>query len=336
MLWLFIQEMIKFGLFYALANKRIHSNAPLDPDENWSFWTKPQHPALKLLFRSYPPSFIRKKILNKMLQSSHAEGIEAHYDISNDFYGLFLDSVYRFYSCADFITPSDTLEKAQKNKAANIKSLLRLSGKEKILDLGCGWGAMLKYLNDRGHQGNLYGFTLSKEQALYCVDNLGLDVSLRNFITSPFSKNTFDRIYSIGAMEHVKPNEIDNVYKKMFDALTPGGLTVHQFFSLNHESYPASMVMAQLFFPGSLLVLHKTHIEAAQNAGFKITYDSIHDYKPTLRAWYENLVKNSEKAIDMVGLHLYNKYMTFFPISWLFFQFKEADVHRIVLEKPLS
>ncbi len=109
---------------------------------------------------------------------------------------------------------------------------------------------------------------------------------------------------------------------------------MHQFFSLEREPYPASMVMIQLFFPGSLLVMHRTHLEAAQSAGFRITHDSVHDYKPTIRAWYERLVANQEKALDLVGLEIYNRYMTFFPIAWLFFQQKEAQLHRLAMEKP--
>ena len=59
----------------------------------------------------------------------------------------------------------------------------------------------------------------------------------------------------------------------------------------------------------------------------------IHDYKPTLRAWYDRLVENREEAQALVGLEIYNRYMTFFPIAWLFFQQKEAALHRVVMEK---
>ena len=109
---------------------------------------------------------------------------------------------------------------------------------------------------------------------------------------------------------------------------------MHQFFSLEREPHPASMVMVQLFFPGSLLTMHHIHIEAAESVGFQVTHDSLHDYKPTLRAWYERLVKNQEKALELVGLEIYNRYMTFFAISWLFFQQEEAQLHRVIMEKP--
>jgi cyclopropane-fatty-acyl-phospholipid synthase len=334
-LFRFVWELTNRGLLYAVANQRIYANLPLEAEENWNFWTQTKPAWLEWLAKNYPPESARKRYLKLMLKQAHAEGIEAHYDISNDFYSLFLDRKYRFYTCAEFEHDGQTLEEAQENKANYLYKLLNLEGNEKILDLGCGWGAMLKFLRDSGHQGELTGFTLSKEQLIYIQNSLGFNVSLTNFITDSFKDAPYERIYSIGALEHVKPHEIEKMYQKISDALVPGGLTVHQFFSLEKEPYPASMVLMQLFFPGSVLVMHSTHIEAAERAGFEITHDSIHDYKPTLRAWYERLVENRTKALSLVGLEIYNRYMTFFPIAWLFFAQKESNLHRIVMRKPV-
>lgn len=331
----FTSDLVTRGLLYAIAHDRICSTVPLEPEENWLFWTQPKSSLLKWVAKAYPPESIRKAFLDSMLEQDHASGIEAHYDVSNDFYALFLDTQYRFYSAADFLTGQDTLEDAQRNKAMDLRSLLNLQGDETILDLGCGWGAMLKLLRDEGHKGKLTGFTLSKEQLAY-AQMLGLNVSLTNFITTSFEAVAFDRVLSVGALEHVRPNEIKRVYQKIYDVLVPGGLAVHQFFSLEHEPYPASMVMVQLFFPGSLLVMHPIHIEAAEQVGFRIIHDSIHDYRSTLRAWYDRLVKHREQALNLVGLTTYNRYMTFFPISWLFFQQNEAKLHRVVMKKPIQ
>lgn len=329
----FTSELVAYGSLYALANYRIHSPTPLDPFENWQFWTEPKPGWLESLIRAYPPESRRKAYLDSMLTQDHASGIETHYDVSNEFYALFLDTKYKFYTCAEFLSDQDTLEEAQARKAEYLRSLLKLDGHEKVLDLGCGWGSMLKYLQDTGHRGELTGFTLSKEQLAYAQQKLGLNVSLTNFITTPFEHAPYDRIFSIGALEHVRPAELKALYQKIYDALVPGGLAVHQFFSFERESYPASGLCLQLFFPGSLLEVHRNHIEAAESAGFRITHDSIHDYKPTIRAWYDRLVANREEAQSLVGLEIYNRYMTFFPIAWLFFQQKEAELHRMVMEK---
>jgi cyclopropane-fatty-acyl-phospholipid synthase len=332
----FTSEIIDLGPFYSIANYRIHSSEPLDPIENWKFWTSPKPGWLESFIRSYPTKSRRKAYLDSMLAQDHANGIETHYDISNEFYALFLDTRYKFYTCAEFHSDQDTLEEAQTHKAEYIRSLLRLNGQEKVLDLGCGWGAMLKYLRDTGHEGELAGFTLSKQQLAYIQKELNLKVSLANFITEPFEQAPYDRILSIGALEHVRPVELAALYQKIYDALVPGGLAVHQFFSFKFEPYPISALYVQLFFPGSLLAMHKNHIEAAQNAGFKVTHDSTHDYKPTIKAWYDRLVQNREKAQALVGLELYNRYMTFFPIAWLFFRQNEADLHRVIMEKSVD
>jgi cyclopropane-fatty-acyl-phospholipid synthase len=329
----FASELIDRGPLYAFANDRIHSPTPLDPIANWQFWNAPKPGWFESLIRAYPPQAKRKAYLDAMLSQDHASGIEAHYDVSNEFYALFLDTQYKFYTCAEFLSDQDTLEAAQTHKAAYLRSLMQLNGHEKILDLGCGWGSMLKYLQDTGHQGKLAGLTLSKEQLAYDRQTLGLDVSLANFITEPFEHAPYDRIFSIGAIEHVRPAELTALYQKIYDALVPGGLAVHQFFSFERESHPASVVAVQLFFPGSLLVMHHHHIAAAENAGFSITHDSIHDYKPTIKAWYDRLAANQAQALEIVGLEIYNRYMTFFPIAWLFFQQQEAALHRMVMQK---
>jgi cyclopropane-fatty-acyl-phospholipid synthase len=329
----FATDLAARGLLYAIANQRIHDPAPLEPETNWRFWTDDHPPVLEWFAKSYPPQPRRVAYLNQMLDCDHAQGIEAHYDVSNDFYALFLDHKYRFYTCAEFTNDQETLEEAQTNKARHLLALLDLHGTENVLDLGCGWGAMLRFLQDQGHRGKLTGLTLAKEQQLYAHQELGLKVLLTDFISQDFEEAPYDRILSIGSLEHVRPNELEQLYQKIYIALAPGGLAVHQFISLAQQEYPTSMVLMQLFFPGSLIVLHHTHLEAAERVGFKITHDSIHNYQPTLRAWYERLVANKDRALKLVGLEIYNRYLTFFPVCWLFFQQHEADIHRIVMAK---
>lgn len=265
------------GLLYAIANYRIHSPTPLTGDENWNFWMQSRSPWFKLLARVYPPEFKRKEYLNSMLAQAHASGIERHYDISNEFYALFFDRKYKFYSCAEFVSDKDTLEQAQVNKAQYLLSLLSLNSHEKILDLGCGWGAMMRFFQDAGNRGELTGLTLSREQPIY-NQSLSLDVSLSNFITASLEHGYYNRILSIGGLEHVRPKELKIVYQKIYNALTTSGLAMHQFFSFEREPYPAFAILMQLFFAGSLLAIHDHHIEAAEEVGFRITHDSIHDY----------------------------------------------------------
>jgi cyclopropane-fatty-acyl-phospholipid synthase len=330
----FASDFVMRGPVYAIAADRMNSPTPLEPAENWDFWAGGAWDSLIPYLTSYPPQAARKAYLDSILKIDHATGIESHYDVSNEFYALFLDRKYKFYSCAEFTSSEDTLEEAQEKKAEHIYSLLNLRGDEKILELGCGWGSMLKFLNDKGHTGDLQGLTLSNDQLNYAKESLGLNVSLTNFVTEPFDGQPYDRIFSIGAFEHIKPNEIEYLYAKMFDALAPGGRAILHFFTLNRDPYPVAMIISQLFFPGSMLVLHHRHTDAAKNAGFLISHDSRHDYRPTLRAWYDRLSERREEALKLVGLKVYNQYMSFFPLSWLFFNQNDATVHRMILEKP--
>jgi cyclopropane-fatty-acyl-phospholipid synthase len=190
-------DLIDRGPLYAIANDRIHSPRPLAAIENWQFWNQPRPDWFASLARAYPPEASRKAYLEAMLTQDHARGIESHYDVSNEFYALFLDKQYKFYTAAEFRNDCETLEEAQTNKAEFLHQLLNLNGDESVLDLGCGWGAMLNFLQAAGHRGDLTGFTLSKEQLVYDRETLGLNVSLTNFITDPSDQAPYDRIVGV-------------------------------------------------------------------------------------------------------------------------------------------
>lgn len=81
-----------------------------------------------------------------------------------------------------------------------------------------------------------------------------------------------------------------------------------------------------------MLSKHCDHIKAAKSAGFRITYNLIHNYKQTIKAWHEGLVKNWDKAMALVDLETYIRYMTYLPIAWMYFQKEDADINLIVTE----
>ncbi len=324
----------KFGAPYALAYSRSNTDRELDPEENWEFWTRDRGSFVEMSMRMFPAQRLREALIMEQLKANHADGIEYHYDVSNDFYRLFLDKDYMFYTCANFRSDHETLEQAQKNKADCLLGLLEPEAGHLILDLGCGWGGMLKCIE--GHTGTregLTGYTLSKEQFSY-VSNMGYNVALQDFIGSTYPSESLDRVISVGSLEHVHPEELPRLYEKVFNALRPGGRMVNQFFSLDHEPLPYSMLLSQLFFPGSLLAMHDVHCQAAEQAGFEIQAD-LHDcYKQTLWSWYDNLVANRAEAIATSGIQTYNWFLTFFPIAWKFFDDGEATLHRMLLVKP--
>ena len=93
--------------------------------------------------------------------------------------------------------------------------------------------------------------TLSKEQARHIGEKFGFNVRIEDFIATDYEPHSYDKIYSIGAMEHVRPNEILPLLRKLHGALKPNGRMVHHFFSLNSGWRPTSTIAGQLIFPGS-------------------------------------------------------------------------------------
>lgn len=326
-------DLVLRGPLYTIARLRSSCPKPLDPDTTWDFWTSARLRVLQSLLLRYPPAPLRERFLRRQLTRTHQSGIAEHYDLSFEFYRSFLDRKFMFYSCADFISEHETLEAAQRNKAEFLLQLIDPQPGEAIHELGCGWGGMLRYLKTARRKGlKATGCTLSREQ-FRCCRSLGLDVSYSDFINTQHPPSAYHKIYSIGSMEHVRPDEIQPLFTKLYAALKPGGRLVQHFFGFTTPCNDASMVLAQLFFPGSLLSTCEQHIRAARHAGFRLIHDSQHDYRPTLRAWFQRLVQNRDTAIRAAGVQAFNRFLNFFPISWRLFDLGSIGVHRLVLVK---
>ncbi len=328
-------ESLIYGFSYGALQGLIRQPEPLNAEWTWSLITRKLPPVIDWWRVHYPPRFARRFLLAAKMRQDHILGISEHYDVSNEFYELFLDKKFMFYSCADFQTGNETLEEAQTAKADYILNLLAPRAGEKILDLGCGWGPMLRHVYEHtDDKENLFGYTLSEQQLGYVRGQYGFNAELKNFITCDYDEAAFDKIYSIGAWEHVRHRDLPVVLDKLHHTLKPGGRIVKHFFCPLTETVPASAVVGQIFFPGSYIPAYTTQLDAFEKAGFRVTHQSIHDYRPTLRAWFENLVSNRERAIELVGVRTYNKYLVFFPASWRFFDDREAILVRWVLVKP--
>ncbi|MEO0826953.1 MAG: class I SAM-dependent methyltransferase [Cyanobacteria bacterium J06642_9] len=136
---LFLPEMLIGGPAYARHLFLTRSSTTLNEQAVWCQLTQPEHPFIKWISDHYPPAPFRKLLLDaSVVIQDRLAGVSKHYDISNDFYKLFLDQKYLFYTCADFINDTDTIEDAQENKANYILDLIDPQPGERILDLGCG------------------------------------------------------------------------------------------------------------------------------------------------------------------------------------------------------
>src|SRR4051794_9486035 len=163
---------------------------------------------------------------------SNRSNISHHYDVSNAFYRMWLDT-RMVYSCAYFRTPDDTLDMAQAQKLDHICRKLRLAKGERFLDIGCGWGALILWAAEN-YGVDATGITLSRNQHDYVqaeIEARGLKgrvrVELRDYLDLP-DEPAYDKIASVGMFEHVGVRRFPRYFGKIFNLLKPGG------FVLNH------------------------------------------------------------------------------------------------------
>ncbi len=328
-------ELAVYGVSYAVLNYLIHSPQPLNEPRVWKFITRRDSDAARWIRDAWPPSFLRRLILRGKQFQDAALGIQRHYDVSNDFYRLFLDPKFMFYSCADHLRGDETLIEAQTNKANHLLGLIDPRPGERIAELGCGWASMLRHIEQHtGDRQNLVGFTLSKQQAAHIKEHFGYEVRLENFIDAEYGSETYDKMYSIAAWEAVRPQENPVILKKVYDALKPGGRFVMHFFCRLQRRLPAAAAVAQLFFPGHVPASYPELTSEFERAGFRITHTSCHDYRQTLRQWFEALVAKRDQALRLVDVQTYNRYVVFFPASYKYFDERTGVLFRFVLTKP--
>ncbi len=332
----FVGDTAIFGPSYGMIKYLIRSPKPLDPEWTWHYITRKYAPWEDWVRMNLPPRWARGFLLNTFLRPKHEVGIAEHYDVSNDFYELFLDEKYKLYSCADYLTGRETLVEAQTAKVQHIMQLVDPQPGQKILELGCGWGGMLQEVYDRtGDRDNLRGYTISQAQVEYNRQHRHFQVEFKNFITDEHPREAFDTIYSIGAWEHVRPIDLQPTLVKLYHALRPGGKMVTHFFCGLARGVPVAGLVGQIFFPGSATPPYPEQLRLAKEVGFRVERQSLHDtYPETLRHWFERLVANRERAIELVGVETYNKYLLFFPCSWKYFDDVQAVLVRMVLRKP--
>ncbi|MDQ0085165.1 cyclopropane-fatty-acyl-phospholipid synthase [Variovorax boronicumulans] len=267
---------------------------PAETDTGW--WSRLQHRA-----KSHGSHSLRKD----------AAQIEFHYDVSDDFYALWLDP-RRVYSCAYFRTPDLTLAQAQEAKLDHICRKLMLQPGERYLDIGSGWGALLLWAAE--HYGvDATGITLSKNQHAYVqrlIEQKGLQgrvrVELRDYRELSVDQ-PFDKISSVGMFEHVGAANMPTYFRKIHSLLKPGGLVMNHGITsgeLNYRQLGAGMgdFIEKYIFPGGEL-LHVTHVlrETAAAGLEMVDTESLRPhYARTLWAWSDALEAQLDTAREVL------------------------------------
>lgn len=234
--------------------------------------------------------------------------VRHHYDVSNEFFKLFLDASMT-YSCALFSRGAQTLEEAQLAKRELICKKLALREGERLLDVGCGWGSFVLHAAAR-HGIHAVGITLSPNQAELARRRVAkadlqdrVEIRLCDYRDLDAGEK-FDAIASIGMVEHVGCNRIDEYARLLAGLLEPGGrLLNHGIARLRHGDPEAGPFSERYVFPDAA-PLHLSRIQLAlERAG--IVTDHVEglaqDYVDTLSAWIDRLDSNREQAERLAG-----------------------------------
>jgi cyclopropane-fatty-acyl-phospholipid synthase len=236
-----------------------------------------------------------------------ARAVRHHYDVSNEFFALFLDESMT-YSCAVFSRGATTLEDAQREKLEMVCRKLALTGGDRVLDVGCGWGSFAIHAA-REHGVHVTGITLSEPQARLARERaaeagVGDNVEIRVADYRDLAGERFDAIASIGMVEHVGEEQIDRYGEVLAGLLRPGGrLLNHGIARLRHSDPDAGPFSERYVFPDA----HPLHLSrstlALERAGFVVEHVEglADDYAETLRHWARRLDARLDDARRLAG-----------------------------------
>ncbi|WP_326836050.1 cyclopropane-fatty-acyl-phospholipid synthase family protein [Amycolatopsis rhabdoformis] len=275
--------------------------------------------------------------------SAAAGAIRHHYDVGDEFFRLWLDSSLT-YSCALRESAEDSLEAAQEHKLEYHLDAIDATDAETVLDIGCGWGSLLRRLTGTTHRvRRAVGLTLSERQAAFVAARgyPGVEVVLESW-TDYEPDTRFDGIVSIGAFEHfARPGTTAAqkiaVYREFFTRcrgwLTPAGtLSLQTIAYANMSAADASHFMQQEIFPDADLPT-LTEITAAAEGLFEIR--SMHnarlDYAWTCEQWARRLRARRAEAVELVGAEVVARYERYLKLSALGFRMGKIGLLRLVL-----
>jgi cyclopropane-fatty-acyl-phospholipid synthase len=301
---------------------------------------------LLLLLRRLPPlalPHLREAQLHGRAHSRarDRDAIAFHYDQPLPFYAAFLDPRL-VYSCAYYDEGITSLADAQLAKLDHVLLKVRLSPGERLLDIGCGWGALV--IRAAEHYGaTALGITLSRsqfEEGNRRIAAAGLSdrarIELRDY--RDLARERFDKIASIGMFEHVGRANLERYFRCAYAALKPGGLFLNHGIAAEHASAAKHVrgFMETFVFPDGELVRISEALELAQRCGFEIRdVENLREhYTKTLRAWAQNLEEHRDGAIGASGEQSYRVWRLYMSASAQGFNTGRIAVYQSLLARP--
>jgi cyclopropane-fatty-acyl-phospholipid synthase len=278
--------------------------------------------------------------LNANKKQNQAKQIAHHYDIGNDFYRLWLDKETMMYTCAYFHTPNDTLAKAQKQKVDHVLKKLRIEKGQSVLDIGCGWGYLLLRAAEKYGATGL-GVTLSREQQAYATAEAkkrGVDKQVKfellNYQDLLKRNKKYDRVVSVGILEHVGGGNHQSYFDVVNHTLKDGGVSV--LHSITHQDEaPSDPWIDKYIFPGGYIpsVREITSL-MSDNKFYVYDYENLgQHYAMTIDHWWKNFERHKRTVIKMYDERFYRMWRLYLIGSRNTFKVGNAHLSQWIFKK---
>ncbi|HUA11118.1 MAG TPA: class I SAM-dependent methyltransferase [Solirubrobacteraceae bacterium] len=265
------------------------------------------------------------------------DAIAHHYDLSNRFYELMLGPSM-VYSCAVFPAPEASLEEAQREKLDLICLKLDLKAGERLLDVGAGWGGLVRHA--AAHYGvSALGVTLSREQAQFATraiadEGLAGQAEVRQLDYRDLDSSKFDAVASVGAMEHFGKASLRSHFAAMAARLRPAGRMLNHAISrpTGRQGVRAGAFVDRYVFPDGELESIGTVVSAMHDGGLEVRHEENlrEHYAMTLREWSANLEHAWEEAVAEVGERRARVWRLYLALSRIGFETNRIQIHQVL------